>query len=133
MYAFIMEPPLARYTPDALLGLLMQYLPSVAISLIDFSIYTDLYRSVTGLPMSNKTFLEAGERIHVLERLMNTNEGISREDDTLPDRLVNQGRQSDNLQQTVPLDRMISRYYALRGYDSNGIPTPATLEKLQIR
>lgn len=132
MYAFMMEPPLARYTPDFILGPLMQYLPSVAIQLIDFSIYTDLWRSVTGIPISNKEFLKAGERIHVLERLMNTREGINRFDDTLPGRLTNEGRDCDNDNKTVQLEKMITQYYTLRGYDSDGIPTPATLDKLGI-
>ena len=92
MFAFLLEPPLSRYTPDFILRPLIQYLPTVAIPLIDFSIYTDLWQSVTGIPVSNYEFIKAGERIHVLERLMNTREGINCHDDVLPGRLMSHGR-----------------------------------------
>ena len=132
MFAFLLEPPLAKYTPDFILAPLMHYLPAVAVNLIDFSIYTDLWRSVTGIPISNREFLKAGERIHVLERLMNTNEGIDRHDDTLPGRLTAQGRNSDPAGRKVDLNDMRSRYYAIRGFDENGIPTSETIQKLGI-
>lgn len=32
-----------------------------------------------------------------------------------------------------PLDALLPRYYALRGWDTQGVPTAKTLEKLQIR
>ncbi len=133
MYAFMMEPPLAKYTPDFILGPLMQYLPELAVNLVDFSVYADLWRSVTGIPISRKEFLKAGERVHVLERLLNTNEGINRHDDTLPGRLMNQGRESDPEDKKVHLDKMISQYYKLRGYDADGIPTAQTLEVLGLK
>ncbi|MCF6248261.1 MAG: aldehyde ferredoxin oxidoreductase family protein [Desulfobacula sp.] len=132
MFAFLLEPPLARYTPDFFLGPLMQYIPTVAIPLIDFSIYTNLWQSVTGIPVSNAEFLKAGERIHILERLMNTREGINRHDDVLPARMMNQGRKSDTQNKKVTLDKMISQYYSLRGYDPNGIPLKKTIKLLGI-
>jgi aldehyde:ferredoxin oxidoreductase len=83
--------------------------------------------------MSTAEFLEAGDRIHVLERHMNCREGISRKDDTLPDRFLKEGRQEDLHERTVPLEKMLDKYYRLRGYDANGIPTVDTLEKLGIQ
>ena len=67
-------------------------------------------------------FLEAGDRIHTLERYMNTHEGISKKDDTLPDRLL----------KSIPLAEMIDEYYKKRGFDEDGIPKPETLKKLGI-
>jgi len=131
-FAFLLESPLAKYTPDFILSKLMQYLPSVTISLIDFSLYTKLWNSVTGLNLSNAEFIKAGERVHVLERYMNTREGINHHDDTLPDRLLKQGRDSDPDKKVVPLDKMLPQYYKLRGYDKDGIPLPETLERLGI-
>lgn len=133
MYAIVLETPLARYTPDLILGTLMQHLPRLATALVDFSIYTNLWKSVTGIPISNREFLDAGERVHVLERYMNTREGIARKDDTLPGRLLSQGRKSDPENKTVTLEDMISEYYRLRGYDENGIPTESLLKKLKIK
>jgi aldehyde:ferredoxin oxidoreductase len=131
-FACLFEPPLVKYSPYPLLRFLMQNLPKMAISSIDFSVYTDLWSGMTGLEMSNRAFLRAGGRIHVLERFMNTREGISRKDDTLPERLLKEGRASDEKQRTVPLERMLDEYYKLRGYDDSGIPTEKTLKKLGI-
>ena len=132
MYAYVMESPLAKYTPDPILGLLMQYLPQVAMPLVDFSIYKGLWNTVTGLHLSGRAFIKAGERIQVLERYMNTREGITSADDTLPGRLLNEGRLSDPKKRTVHLEKMLPQYYELRGYDPNGIPTDTTLKKLSI-
>jgi aldehyde:ferredoxin oxidoreductase len=131
MFAFLLEPPLTKYTPDFILRPLMRYLPKVAIGLIDFSIYTDLWQSVTGIPVSNTEFIKAGERIHVLERLMNTREGINRQDDVLPGRLMSREGKSD-IRKEMELDKMISQYYTLRGYDINGIPLEKTIEDLRL-
>ena len=132
MYAYNQESPLTRYTPDPILAVLMQYLPQVTTKLVDFTIYADFFEAVTGIKMTAGEFLEAGDRIHVLERYMNTREGISRKDDTLPVRFLKEGRGNDIHRKTVPLEKMLNKYYKLRGYDADGIPTPETLKKLDI-
>ena len=132
MFAFLLESPLSKYTPDFILRMLMQYLPMAAIPLIDFSIYTGLWNSVTGICLSNSEFIKAGERIHVLERYMNTREGINRYDDTLPGRLLKQGRSFDPDNKVVPLKKMLPKYYKVRGFDTDGIPMKKTLEELGI-
>jgi len=132
MYAYTFEPPLTKYTPKTLLGFMMQNLPGIAVKLVDFSTYTALWSAVTGIDISDAEFLKAGDRIHVLERYMNTREGISRKDDTLPPRLLKEGRKSDPNKRTVPLEKMLDKYYKIRGYDSNGIPTESTLKRLGI-
>lgn len=131
-YAYVLEPPIVKYTPRFLLGLTMQYLPAVAILLMDVSVFSKLWRSVTGLRMNQWQMLNAGARIHVLERTMNTGEGISRKDDTLPRRFLTEGRRCDARQRTVPLQPMLDAYYRLRGYDPHGIPTEKTLKRLGI-
>jgi aldehyde:ferredoxin oxidoreductase len=83
--------------------------------------------------MSRWEYLEAGDRITVLERYMNTREGIWRLHDTLPDRLLREGRKSDPKARTVPIEKLRSKYYKKRGYDHNGIPTPGTLKRLGIQ
>ncbi len=132
MFAYLLEPPMSRYSLDAVLALLMQNLPFIAIKFVDFSLYNKLWSSVTGIKISNGEFLKAGDRIHVLERYMNTREGISRKDDTLPARLLKEGRKSDAQAKTVPLEKMLDKYYRLRGFDKNGVPSNETLKKLGI-
>jgi aldehyde:ferredoxin oxidoreductase len=132
MYAYNQESPLTRHTPNPILAALMQYLPQVTTKLVDFTIYAEFFEAVTGIKMTAGKFLEAGDRIHVLERYMNTREGISRKDDTLPDRFLKEGRGNDIYRKTVPLEKMLDKYYKIRGYDADGIPTPETLKKLDI-
>lgn len=132
MYAYLMESPLTKYSWDPFLRVLMHYLPPVAIALVDYSIYNGLWNTVTGIQLSKKAFLKAGERIHVLERYMNTREGISGHDDILPPRLLAEGRPSDPDSKTIPLNKMIPDYYRIRGYGSDGIPMEETLKRLEI-
>ena len=105
LFAYLLEPPITKYTPDLALGLLMQELPQVAIPLIDYTLYRDFWSAVTGIKMSRWEYLEAGDRITVLERYMNTQEGIWRLHDTLPDRFLREGRKSDAKARTVPLEK----------------------------
>jgi aldehyde:ferredoxin oxidoreductase len=131
-FPYLLEPPLSKYTPTFALALLMQELPRVAIPLIDYTLYRDFWTVVTGLKISRGEYLEAGDRITVLERYMNTREGIRRLHDTLPERLLKEGRKSDPEARTVPIEKLRSKYYKKRGYDDNGIPTPKTLKRLGI-
>ncbi|MFW6082245.1 MAG: aldehyde ferredoxin oxidoreductase C-terminal domain-containing protein, partial [Desulfosalsimonas sp.] len=59
-------------------------------------------------------------------------EGISKKDDTLPRRMLTEGRKCDAGEKTVPLESMLKKYYKLRGYDENGIPEKNTLSRLGI-
>jgi len=132
LFPYLLESPLTKYTPPFALALLMQEMPQVAIPLIDYTLYRDFWSAVTGIKMSRWEYLEAGDRITVLERYMNTREGIWRLHDTLPDRLLREGRKSDPKARTVPIEKLRSTYYKKRGYDHNGIPTPKTLRTLGI-
>jgi aldehyde:ferredoxin oxidoreductase len=132
MYSYTLEPLLSKYTPNFILNLLMMNIPKLAISLIDFSLYSKLFTSVTGIKMSMWEFRKAGERIHMLERYMNTREGISKKDDTLPKRMLEEGLDTDKNKRVVPLEKMLLSYYRKRGYDSNGIPLKSKLKKLKI-
>ncbi len=110
----------------------MQYLSKIAVHIVDISIYPKLWSSATGIKLSNAEFLRAGARIHILERYMNTREGISRKDDTLPERFLKEGRECDPKKTTVPLHKMLDKYYKVRGFDENGIPAQKTMQKLNI-
>ncbi len=131
-YAYLLEPPVARFTPKPLLGFTMQALPQAALPLMDVSVLSDLFQSVMGLPMDQKRFLRAGRRIHTLERYLNAREGVSRKDDTLPQRFLRDARASDPARHRVPLERMLDEYYRLRGFTPNGEPTPKLLKRLGI-
>ncbi len=131
-FAYVLEEPIVKYTPKWMLRLNMQYLPGIAQKLILVPTLIGLFNKVTGLDLSQAQLLQAGERIHTLERLLNTREGISRRDDTLPARFLREGRAGDPKKRTVPLESMLDDYYRLRGYDSRGVPKTQTLDRLGL-
>ncbi len=131
-FGMILETPIIKFTPKFILKLLMHHLPSLAIALVDFSIYPKLFTAASGIKMTPKEFITAGERIHVLERIMNMNEGIKKEDDTLPDRLLSQPQMDDPKKRMVPLGSMIKKYYKIRDFDTNGKPSKTLLKRLGL-
>ncbi len=131
-FAYVMELPLIKMLPTFLIRFAMMNFPPVAALVIDLSTYSRFFESVTGLRLSRFAYLKAGKRIQVLERWMNTEMGISSKDDKLPERFTEESRANDKKKWVVPLEKMRKRYYAVRGYDSNGIPREKTLRKLQI-
>ncbi|MCD4718655.1 MAG: aldehyde ferredoxin oxidoreductase family protein [Desulfobacula sp.] len=131
-YGLTLEVPLTKMTPHFVLGFLMQNIPVLALSLVDFSLYPKFFSAASGVSLSSRDFLKAGERIHILERLMNTNEGIRKTDDTLPGRLLSESQKNDPEKRLVPLEPMLEKYYKLRGYDKEGIPKQKLLKKLKI-
>lgn len=132
-YAYILEPALVRLVPKFILKIAMQYLPNVAVLFLDFSILNRTYESITGIPLSMKTYIKAGKRIHVLERLMNTKMGISVKDDTLPNRFLTEWDTNHSVKKTVDLEPMLNDYYKQKGYDSTGVPKDKTLTDLGIQ
>jgi aldehyde:ferredoxin oxidoreductase len=104
-----------------------------------------------GWQVTGKQLLEAGERIVNLERMFNVRNGFSRKDDQLPERFTSeplpvytytlneQTQQTERSAQPVhtgvihDFQAMLDRYYVLRGWDSNGVPTPATLQRLDLK
>ena len=132
-FAVFLEPPLVKFTPTPMLKLLTQNVTPVALAVMDISLWPELWSSVTGHSLGMMGFKKAGERIHVLERYMNTREGISRKDDTLPGRMLHESRKCDHHGRTVPLEGMLVRYYRARGFDENGIPKEGLLRKLSIK
>jgi aldehyde:ferredoxin oxidoreductase len=87
---------------------------------------------VLGRKISMGEFVEIGERAFNMERLYNLREGLSADDDTLPDRMLHEST-FPNIDSGVPLHEMLPRYYRLRGWDERGVPTKKTLERLSIQ
>lgn len=131
-FPVFLQPPLIRVLPTIMLKISLTAMSPVAIKVMDLSIWSKLWSSITGHRLNMWQMLKIGRRIQVLERYMNTREGISKKDDTLPGRLLKEGRKNDPKGRTVPLDKMLPRYYRVRGYNKNGIPGDRTLKKLGI-
>ncbi|MEQ8660649.1 MAG: aldehyde ferredoxin oxidoreductase C-terminal domain-containing protein, partial [Gammaproteobacteria bacterium] len=82
---------------------------------------------------SPESMLAAGERIWNLERKFNLDAGLTRADDTLPKRLLKDAAKTGPAKGMVNrLDEMLPAYYALRGWDVEGVPTSETLARLGV-
>ncbi len=87
---------------------------------------------ITGEACSGGHLQEIGARIFNLERIYNLREGFAARDDTLPHRYLHEPT-FDHMSSGHPLDQLLPRYYKNRGWNSEGVPTKRTLEKLQVR
>jgi len=88
---------------------------------------------VTGWELESGELLHLGERLFNLKRMINLRLGIRRRHDGLPRRLLTQQRGSGAAATSLPdLDRVLPEYYALRGWDEEGIPLPERLRHLQL-
>ena len=94
--------------------------------------YADLVSAATGLSITNKEFLQIGDRIWNLERLFNIREGFTAKDDCLPPRFSTPLPEGGSRHRISHLDEMLPKYYKLRGWDKKGNPTAAHLKKLNL-
>ncbi len=77
--------------------------------------------------------LEAGERIWNLERQFNLDAGLTKADDTLPKRLLQEAAKTGPAKGKVnELHKMLPHYYDLRGWNADGAPTAETLKRLAL-
>jgi aldehyde:ferredoxin oxidoreductase len=93
-------------------------------------------RMVTGRELSVEDLFRVGDRVTTLRRLFNCREGMTRENDTLPWRVMNEpikeGPSEGHIVTPDELEGMLDDYYRERGWDGDGRPTEAKLEELGI-
>ena len=95
--------------------------------------YARLLSAVWGETVEPQELLQLGERIWTAERLFNLAAGFSRDDDTLPPRLLREPVKTGPAQgQVVDLPPMLDEYYVSRGWDGDGRPAAAKLERLGL-
>jgi aldehyde:ferredoxin oxidoreductase len=79
---------------------------------------------------------KVGQRIFNLERAFNIREGFLRREDSLPKRMLTEPlhtRKADGEGQMVRhQDEFLDKYYELRGWTREGVPTPAKLKELGL-
>ena len=89
--------------------------------------------AATGADYTVEELWEAGERIFNAERHFLARAGFSSKDDTLPPRELEEPLpDGPGRGQLSHLPEMLKTYYGLRSWDSDGIPTTATLSRLGI-
>jgi aldehyde:ferredoxin oxidoreductase len=96
-----------------------------------------LVADATGWDFDVTDFRTGGERVYNLMRACCVREGIGREQDTLPGRLMNDPLPDGPAEGMVidgeTLEAMKDAYYESRGWDlATGIPTPAKLRQLAL-
>jgi aldehyde:ferredoxin oxidoreductase len=98
--------------------------------------YAAMLRAVTGWDVSVEELERAGERIVNLERVFNVREGVRRRDDVLPWKVMHEpipdGPSEGMYCPPDELQAMLDEYYRLRGWDGDGVPTPARLAALGV-
>ncbi|UCF84971.1 MAG: aldehyde ferredoxin oxidoreductase family protein [Desulfobacteraceae bacterium] len=98
--------------------------------------FSRLITLATGLTFTTKELKAIGERIYTLERTMLIQDGLSRQDDTLPKRyfseLVPDGPAQGKVVLRKEFDKMLDEYYRLHGWDKSGVPKKETLKRLEI-
>jgi aldehyde:ferredoxin oxidoreductase len=102
---------------------------------LDFKDAAFMFSAVTGWDFTEGDMQVLGDRVASLIRAYNVREGATRADDTLAPRsfqMETTGPGAGKALTREMLDTMLDEYYALRGWDREGVPTVETLEKLDM-
>ena len=95
----------------------------------------DVLKAVTCFDFTPE-LMEIGSRIYTLERMILVREGIRREDDMLPPRMMTEkvpdGPAKGRILTREMYEVMLDEYYAVRGWDKEGVPTQEALRKLGL-
>ena len=101
-----------------------------------YSESAEIYERVTGWPMTGDDLRAAGERINNLKKLFNIREGWTRDDDTLPARVLEEVLPTGVAQgvglSRGDLDMMIAGYYRARGWTEDGLVPEGKLRELGL-
>jgi aldehyde:ferredoxin oxidoreductase len=105
---------------------------------IDFStdvqLFSEAINLITGMNIDAAEYYRIGERIKNLERLFNLRQGFTGQDDVLPPRIREEAATSAGEQATaLDISQMLEKYYRLRGWDEQGVPTPERLAALDLQ
>jgi len=100
---------------------------------ISIDTFKDMLNIVTGMNYTEDELLKVGTRIYNLERKYNSEAGFTRKDDMLPARFLEEElSEGASRYRVVHLDEMLDRYYKLRDWDENGIPSEEIKKELGI-
>lgn len=94
-----------------------------------------IINAVTGWDCTGAEILKTGERIINLERLYNLREGLTKKDDSLPNRMLKEPMHSGEGQgEIIHLQKMVDKYYEVRGWNrESGTPQDQKKEELSLK
>jgi len=129
------KPKIVKDTED--LATARETLISCIFNFLPVETHLMLLSSALGISMSKDEFLLVGERIEQLIRAFNVREaGISRKDDTLPDRVfedpIPEGPSEGHKVNKEEFEKGLDIYYKLREWNSDGIPVKSKLKGLGL-
>ena len=88
---------------------------------------------ITGWDMDGPELLKAGERIFNLKKLFNMACGLTKEDDSLPERILKEPRGAGGSPDYLPdLEAQLAEYYRERGWSGEGEPLPEKIKYLGL-
>jgi aldehyde:ferredoxin oxidoreductase len=97
---------------------------------------SEMLEAVTGMRARPEELMDIGERINNLERAFNVREGITRKDDILPWRCLEEpmpdGPAKGRALGEAGLNKMLDEYYGARGWNEKGIPQKEKLQALGL-
>ncbi len=96
--------------------------------------WASLIEKLMGYDFKVEDFAKTGERLYNLARVYNIREGVTRADDTLPARMLEEPMPEGPAKgETVNLDILLDAYYDYRGWDKQtGKPTKEKLKELGL-
>jgi aldehyde:ferredoxin oxidoreductase len=96
----------------------------------------ELLQAATGWEITGEEVRQIGERIVNVERVLIAREGITRADDVLPRRFLEEPLaegSGPSAGSVLELEPMLDEYYSARGWDvETGLPTRAKLAELGL-
>ena len=102
---------------------------------LDSQEWVELVEHCLGREFTSDDMVKVGETAYNIARIFNIREGVTRADDTLPPRLLEEplpeGPAKGKVNENLPA--MLDKYYELRGWDkATGKPTPEKLRELGL-
>ncbi len=96
-----------------------------------------LVNGATGLKFDSESISKFGQRVDTLTRLFNLREGFSRKDDIMPAKFwkaqtAGSGKGMMSFVDREDFEKSLDRYYEIRGWDSEGVPTNETIKELGL-
>jgi len=100
---------------------------------VGVSTFSEMLNYITGEKFTDDDLIQIGKSIYTLERKFNSENGFIRKDDMLPKRfLTEKFDEGSSRNRVVQLDEMLDKYYKIRGWNMNGVPTKETIDNLDL-
>jgi aldehyde:ferredoxin oxidoreductase len=99
---------------------------------LSLSSVAEIFNAITGWGWTPQALLEAGERGFTAQRLVNLRDGHGAATDKLPKKMRQSAKEGFRAGKAIPFEDLMTDYYAARGWDPAGAPTPATLARLGL-